>query len=1020
MALSRRSFPPSRLRSFWRTVLWCATVLASAPAASAAGPPDPSIDQMHHTVWTLKDGAPADVWAISQTPDGWLWLGSPDGLFRFDGVTFERIETEPAGSERSRAVSALLALPTGELAIGYRNGGVAILRDGKVTSFHEKDGFDGGTVFDLSLDLDRRLWVATRSGLHRLDGGRWKTLGPVDGIAAGGASALLTDLDGRVWMATATQAFTLDRGAAAFVERHDMGHVIQFMQSPDGRSWYLTDDELRLCPVQPARGRAELAPGTMSLTTMFDRLGAVWSMGEGEISRFSPRLVRDRMAAYRQPVPGTPGFSHLYVGGTKTELEDRDGNIWFSNIAGEVHQIHREPLTAVSIAKEVLAAGSIVATSDAAVWLPVMGNYATRTKGDGLWRIDGRPRRIQPGEIASATGILQSRDGSLWVAAEGWLWRQHRGRFARDIPLPLTDRMRPALAMTDYGTDDALWISVLGDGLYQRRGGAWLRNGGVASLPATGATALTADDRNTLWIGYTDGHLRSLRMTSAQPGIQVWDSHVGAIHAISIGRETLVAGDRGLSILRDGVLRLLRPSEPGSLEGLSGMAQGSGGDVWLNGRAGLIQIRASDLQAAADVPPTRDIRVRVRVFDATDGYPGNGATKVPFGGSLAQSADGRLWFAGTQNPGTLDPSTLRAAPSISPLFLRSVTTPAGRVPASGTLPLAAGTHDLQVDYTALNYAHPDREHFRYRLVGLDEAWTEAGTRRQAFFTNLGPGRYRFEVQSRNDTNDWTPSTATMTIDIPPTFIQSRPFGVICVMLAFVACGTLVQWRVRHASNEAQQKEHEGMMVRMGERERIAREIHDTLLQSVQGVALMISAASSLLRKGQPAADLLDLAASSTEQAVADARERVYELRHDAEARIDVLSELRSIGTRLAEYPGAARFGLTGTLRSLQGAMAYEVLSIGREALLNAYRHARAAQVTVQLRQVGRDAILRIRDDGIGILAERHVPGVATGHWGLRGMQERARRLGGSLTVTSPPEGGTLVELRFNTESVVFT
>jgi len=1011
---SRRCLPTVKQAVHRLLAMVLASALAMLSGPSVAGEPDIGIDRMHHRIWTIKDGAPQDVWAIAQTSDGWMWFGGPNGLYRFDGVKFERTDTEPPESERSRAVSALLADESGGLVVGYRNGGVAILRNGQATRYHEADGFDNATVFDLTIDFDHALWVATRSGLHRFDGHAWESWGSQRGAPDGAATALLTDLDGRVWVSTGSSTAILERGTSSFKAMPAVHDVVQFLQSPDGRSWYATGDQLHLCPVQPAiAGSAHLPPRPASMTTLFDQGGTLWTLGDFDVMRFSAKSVHDRLSLL-MPKGGAPaGSSHVFSSSNKTMLEDRNGTIWITSLSGDIHQFRPVPLSSIQAGTSKNLTGGLFAAADGAVWLTVQSNYEAPIVGDGLWRLDGRPRRYQPEDFPSATTIVSSPDGALHVTAGGWLWTSIEGRFQRDIPLPRNDGVHPAFATAADPVDGTLWASFLGVGLFKRVGDGWQRNGGLAALPQTGATSLAFDDRHTLWIGYANGFVRSLDMSDGKMTVQALASHVGAARVVTTGRNVIVAGDRGLSILEGGALRPLLPSEPGSFDGLTGLLETADGDVWVNGMKGLVRIRAADLRSPTDSPNHRT--VTVRVYDGSDGYPGNGSSGTPFGNTLAQAADGQIWFVGTDVPGKLDLTALRSSPTIAPLLLTSVSTAATSYPASSPVRLPSGTRDFQVDYTALNYIHPDRERFRYRLVGLNDTWSEAGTRRQAFFTNLGPGHYRFEVQSRNETNDWSATPIALDIDIPTTFIQSPTFMALCVALSAIALWCLVQWRVRHATNEAKRLERDRMKERMGERARIAREIHDTLLQNTQAVAMMLEAAASMVRRGQPVAELLDRAAMSTGAAVVEARKRVYELRREDDVPIDLVGELRGIGERLAAEAGAAAFSLVGALPTLDASAAHEVLSIGREALLNAYRHAHASNIAVRLEQVDGELVVRIDDDGIGIDPDARLRGAIQGHWGLPGMSERARRLGGRLTVAAVHPSGTRVELRFNLE-----
>ena len=914
--------------------IWLATC-GMAWAASADAP----IDEWRHTVWGAKDGAPRDIWAIAQTPDGWIWFGGPGGLYRFDGVSFERVETEPAGSTRSRAVSTLFALSSDALVVGYRNGGVAIVDDGKVVDYHQESGFDDVTVFEVSADAAGRIWAATRTGLLRFDGARWQRVGHAQGIPDGPVTAVRADGDGRVWVATARQILHVERGGAGFEAGPALDSPANFLQAPDGRLWYETIDAVRPCPLQHENGADPAPPSTkssaVSSASTFDRAGGLWFTASTSVMRVaaaasSPAGLPDH---FRQTGAQASGIA--MPGLARTLFTDREGTVWIATVDGEIHQFRQKPVSQVSFPRHILIRGALEATPDGAVWAASRSTYYGPTDGDGLWRIDGDPVHVQPADIRSSTVAFAARDGALSVAGDGWLWRRRDGVFVHDIALPASVRANPVIAIADDPASESTWVSILGAGLFRRRGESWERNGGMAELPASAPTALAGDAEGSLWIGYADGRVVALRGPAAARRLQVLDTRVGAVRVISAGPRLLVGGDRGLAILQDGKLRELTTDEPAAFEVLTGLVQTPDGDAWLNGEDGAVRIRAAEFER---VLQAHTASVAVRTYDTADGYAGHGASTLPYGNSMALGADGRIWFCGGSVPAWLDPAALPPDSDAGPLVLRSVTTAAGRVEARGPLHLAAGTRDLQLDYTTLDYTHPDRERFRYRLVGFDDRWTSALSRRQAFFTHVGPGHYRFEVQARNGTQDWSAEPATLEIEIPPTFTESRAFVVLCATAVVLGLALML-----HARDEQlRRQEHAKLDERLAERERIARELHDTLLQSAQGLALKVQAATSRIAPGAPPREMLEQALKEADTLVIEGRDRIQDLRLDASRPDRLAFSLGMLGRERAQQQGVAfELAVDGAARRLRPAFADEAHRIGAEALLNAFRHAKA-------------------------------------------------------------------------------
>ena len=298
--------------------------LSGVPGWSWSGAAPVPQERLHHSVWTPKDGAPSDVWAISQTQDGWMWFGGPSGLYRFDGVTFERVDTEPSGSTRSTAVSALMALPSGELVIGYRNGGVAIVTDGRARAYHEADGFDGGTVFDLTVDARGALWVATRTGLHRYAQGRWQRVGAEAGLLDRSTVSVAVDPDGRLWVSTSTGVLQRGVDDARFTQVLQTDGPVALVVARDGRVWCELPDILRVCPSQqPARAGNPVPRSSVSNTAVFDRDGLVWLLQDHGLGRTILSAGQDELTGWSQPRPGVEQIVGLDGIGSKTMFEDR-------------------------------------------------------------------------------------------------------------------------------------------------------------------------------------------------------------------------------------------------------------------------------------------------------------------------------------------------------------------------------------------------------------------------------------------------------------------------------------------------------------------------------------------------------------------------------------------------------------------------------------------------------------------------------------------------------------------------
>jgi len=974
---------------------FAAFLLALTCAAGWASERDLSINRFHHTEWTQKDGAPADVWAIAQTTDGWLWFGGTNGLFRFDGVRFEPVPTGDPDSGHSVAVSALLALESGELLIGYQQGGASVLRNGQFTHYRSEQEFRRTPVLAFANDGEGALWAATLAGLLRFDGQHWQAVGQDWNFPEGGAVNLFLDQTGVLWVACREGVLRLARGSRKF-ERSELrtGTTGEFIQSTDGRSWLSEQSGVTRLPGQEgAAARAPFTNQRQSYVSLVDREGNFWSLF-GEVDRGS------------NPFPRVVSGIDSKIG-PKTIMEDSEGDVWLSTAAG-IHRFRRQDVNRADVPDSAALKRpfGLATAADGTVFMSIrsarMGTFA----GDGVWTLhEAMPATPEP-PFGLVSALQRAGDGSVWVVGDEALWRHESGKFRKAIDLPADLRHEIARGL-DVDTVGGVWVSLAARGLFCHLGTAWLRNCGIAAMPTAEPFAIARDSRGRLWLGYEDGTLRVLadgRVTvfARSTGLQV-----GAVSAIGVGTHALVAGERGLALFRDGRFLTLQPTDAEAFAGIRGMVELANGDVWLNGAKGAVRIPAAELRRALEqAAPTAT--VAVEVFGNEDGYPGAGFNGSATWRPIAATPDGRrIWVGGTEGVGWIDPAQKRSAGVVPRPLIRALTAEGRQFEPVRGLQLAKGTRSLQIDYTALSYAHPERVRFRYRLEGVDDAWVEAAARRQAFYTNLGPGTYTFAVTAGNGTAPTDGSTVSFAFVIPPTFMQSRAFVALCVLMFGAALILIYRMRVRQITTRVRGRLED----RLAERERIARELHDTLLQGTEGLMLTVHAAARRIPSEDPTRQMLDLALERASGVMAEGRDRIQDLRSTVDSRAELSASLAAFGAALAKAGGTEfRVVLEGRIRELAPGVDEEMALVGREALSNAFRHASAQSIELQVIYGETDLRLRIRDDGRGLDEKILATGSPPGHWGLQGMQERAHQLGGRLDVWSRPDAGTEIEL----------
>lgn len=979
-------------------------LIAFSVFPSRANSQDLSLAQFNHRAWTTKDGAPADVWAMAQTRDGWLWFGAPTGLYRFDGIQFEHIGIEGLDPRHSRAVSNLYAADSGALWIGYVDGGASLLKDERFTHFGEAQGLSG-SVISFAEDAWGGTWVSCARALLRYDGRQWTRIGSDWGFPDTYATSVSMDQRGTLWIEGDHEIFSLERQSQRLRPRGiRVESSGEFIESPDGRTWYADEAGVHALPAQSAGPlRAAASNARASYGTLIDRAGSVWRTGEPKVERLPFDLARAELL-YRQHLNPDSFTSKdgLSDGVTKQILEDREGNVWITTSGGvdrfRPTNVHRLPSSVSELGRHALAPAE-----NGGVWigshLGVIGSPL-----DGLWKFDGRLTRIPVPGITRVTAVSVDATGMLWIAGPEGVWKQEGDRrFRKVADLPEGTRGQQVQALTiDLNGDP--WVTVVASRLFRFRNGTWERNGNLPALPDRQPHVHALDHEGRLWFGYSDGTLAVVESNQVRKVGVAEGLDIGEIAALHVGPHTVVASENRVAVLHDGRFHVLStPADPTVLEGVTGILESKSGDLWLSGFKGAVRVTASDLDRALQ---SRTYELPFELFDAEDGFPGMAQSVRPQP-TIIEGSDGRLWFAGTLNVATLDPRSIRRNTVPPAVVIRGLTAGKRGYPTRDALSLAAGTRDLQVDYTALSLSRPDRIHFRYRLEGLDGGWVDAGSRRQAFYTNLGPGRYSFRVAAANENGVWNESGVALDIVIPPTFVQTKSFLALCVAAAILLLWVAYALRVRQLTARLRNRLEE----RVAERERIARELHDTLLQGVQGLILKFQDATEEIPRDTAARRKMEEALDRADDVLIEGRDRVKDLRTSPASDLDLPAAIGAMGAELAERH-SNRFNLSveGAPRPLDPIVREETLRIAREALANAFRHAHATKIETEIIYHRAELRLRFRDDGCGIDSSILKTG-RPDHWGLPGMRERAEKIRASFEVWSGRGAGTEIELR---------
>jgi signal transduction histidine kinase len=528
-----------------------------------------------------------------------------------------------------------------------------------------------------------------------------------------------------------------------------------------------------------------------------------------------------------------------------------------------------------------------------------------------------------------------------------------------------------------------------------------------AAPPMPPARKLVADPQSGIWLGLVNGDLARFRSgkTEIFPFAGHPDSRVLALTASSDG-SILGATAFGVIGWKNGKQQILTVRNGLPCDGIDALISDNQGDLWLHAECGLIEIANDEVQRWWGWPESR---LKVRVFDASDGVQ----TGVGHFNTSARTQDGRLWFANGTLLQMIDPAHMAGNTVAPPVHVDLIVADRKSYSPQEGLSLPPLTRDLEIDYTALSFVLPQKVFFRYMLDGRDTRWQEPGTRRQAFYNDLRPGHYRFRVIACNNDGVWNEVGATLEFNILPAFYQTKWFVLFCVAATACLAWMAYRYRVRQVTGRLDMQFKE----RLSERTRIARELHDTLLQSFQGLTLHFQRARNLLPdRAAEAIQTLDKALDGAEQAIVEGRDAIHDLRSLAPAAQGLAEEITALGEELIaedtnKDPAQFRVVIEGSVRVLHPNVHLDISRIAREALRNAFIHSQGRLIETEITYSDKLFRLRIRDDGKGLDPNVRDQGERTGHWGLRGMRERAERLGGELDLWSEPGAGTEVELR---------
>ena len=945
------------------------------------------------TVWRTEQGLPQNsVNAMVQDHEGYLWIGTFGGLARFDGDRFTVFPSADTPGFASVRIRSLYESRSGGLWIGTVDGGLIQLHHGVATTYTERDGLPSAFINSIREDAAGQIWINTSRGIARFAGTKLEPYLSHRGKAV--SEFYLQERDGSMWFHSGTDVvrFGSNGSIATLAVHKPSGFLIH--ETRDRSVWIGWPEpryRLMRCykgvfsdvPLPPLR-RGQLK-GESPLLAMAED-------SDRELLLLTPAgLVRVVSGKLSPPevLPWTPNGGDLPK--LRSFLVDREGNYWVGTIGSGLFRFRRTPLTAYG-SEEGLSNSSF-----SALFQDRQGRFWLG--GDSLYWSDGRRFHLFPG-VANVRAISQTREGDMWFGGYGGLYRWRSG------VLTHFNIKAPAVRAIYQDRQGMLWIGGI---MEDRRGGLYrFRDGKLEQIPGISDVRKIIEDQDGgLWLGGLEGlwhiHDGDTVLYDHKQGLS--NDAVYDVYQDSTGTLWLATYGGGLNRFRDGRFKAITTREGLPNNMLLYILEDDNSNLWLSSNQNIFRVRLSELNDFAEGRISSILPVSYGAGEGMRSSECNGGTPAGW-----RAPDGRLWFPTLHGVVAVDPDAgSRLPPSV---LLEEAWAGKLKLARASQTSIPRANNTLDFRFTALSFSAPERLRLRYRLGPFDTDWVEAGRRRSARYTNMPPGKYTFQVIAANSYGVWSEKAATLDFTVLPAYYETALFRALCVAALLATFWMLYRLRLRQVAHQFNMT----LDARVAERTRIARELHDTLLQSFHGLLMNFQTASRLL-PGRPteAKEKLDSAIDQAEGAIVEGRDAVQGLRASTVQCNDLAQAISTLGEELAtdssNLPAPTfRVGVEGVPRDLHPILRDEVYRIAAEALRNACHHAQARQIEVEIRYDRQEFRLHVRDDGRGFDPVVASSQGRVGHYGLPGMRERAKIAGGKLTVWSEVGAGTEVEL----------
>jgi ligand-binding sensor domain-containing protein/signal transduction histidine kinase len=963
--------------------------------------PSKAVTQYLIDQWQTGDGLPQNsVQAIAQTADGYIWLGTQEGLVRFDGVRFQVFDTRNTPGLKNHYILALFADSDGTLWIGTSGGGLTRFRDGVFKTFTRSEGLSDDYVRCIYRDREGNLWIGTDLGglnLHRND--KFAGFTKQHGLAHNFVRSIRQDSAGNLWIGTDGGGLTRYRNGIfktfGVKEGLPNGFIGAILEDRKKDLWLGT---LGGGLVLMKNGAFQSFTTRDGLANNFvrslyqDRNGSIWVGTEGGLSRFREGRFENFSAEDQ--------LSHQNIWAL---YEDIEGSLWIGNFGGGLSRLKDGKFVTYS-RKEGISYDDIwciYGDPGGAIWIGTVGGGLNRLK-------DGKVTVFN-----TRNGLGNNNVRAVWMDRNGTVWAGTSGggltAIGKDGKLK-TFTTRDGLS-NDFvrsvveDSQGDLWIGTNGGGLNLYRDGKFTHFNTANGFPDDFIRPMIEDSKHNLWIG-TEGsgviRMRNGKITgkfSSREGLS--SDRILSIYEDSEGVLWIGSLNAGLSRIKNGAITNYRRKDGLYDDTVFQILEDSNRNLWMGSNRGIFRVNKDDLDDFARSHLQSVNSISYGIGDGMLTNECNGGSNPPGW----KDRVGKLWIPTNKGVVVIEPERLPLNRNLPPLHLEQMIVDNTRV-VEGTalnhaLIFPPGTGRLEFHYTALSFLVPEKVRFQYMLEGFDRQWIDAGNRRIAYYTNIPPGRYTFKMTASNNDGVWNTSAASLSFRLKPHFFQTGWFYALCVLLFSLTVFAIHRLRIRQ------------MQVRFAavleERNRISREIHDTLTQDFTGVVLQLEAVEmSLKNPSDELTGLLNRTREIARSGLVESRRFVRELRPAPLEKGTLPDAILYVARQAAGNSGVqVHLDVGGIRKQLPAEVEDNLLRIVREACNNTIKHAGAKDIRIHLKYKSLKVELAIEDNGKGFDTTKITPKRDSG-FGLTSMRERAEKMRGKIRYSSTAGKGTLI------------